>query len=117
MWRGGTSPPRQGRLDAVGNAQPRFQGTNLAADLTLVQRPRARAAEIGCCTSAQRDLALLLARPERIVPLPGTRRRSHLDDNLAALSVRLTPRQFEAVGECIPEAFGARAPDMSRLEQ
>ncbi|MBP2341259.1 hypothetical protein JOF58_000119 [Streptomyces cinnamonensis] len=31
--------------------------------------------------------------------------------------MRLTPGQFEAVGECIPEAFGVRAPDMSRLEQ
>ncbi|MFD5529430.1 MULTISPECIES: aldo/keto reductase [Streptomyces] len=116
FWRGGTSPPRQGRLDAVGNAQQRFQGTNLAADLTPVQRLRGRAAEVGC-TSAQRDLAWLLARTERVVPLPGTRRRSHLDDNLAALSVRLTPGQFGAVGECIPEAFGARAPDTSRLEQ
>ncbi|MFD9104644.1 aldo/keto reductase [Streptomyces virginiae] len=75
----------------------------------LVQRLRDRAAEVGC-TSARRDLAWLLARPERVVPLPGTRRRRHLDDNLAALSVRLTPGQFEAVGECIPEAFGARAP-------
>ncbi|KOU92124.1 hypothetical protein AB0G95_25905 [Streptomyces virginiae] len=55
--------------------------------------------------------------PSASFPLPGTRRRSHLDDNLAALSVLLTPGQFEAVGECIPEAFGARAPDMSRLEQ
>lgn len=70
FWRGGTSPPRQGRLDAVGNAQPRFQGTNLAAKLTLVQRLRDRAAEV-VCTSAQRDLAWLLARPERIVPAPG----------------------------------------------
>lgn len=102
--------------DDVRHAQPCFQGTNLAADLTLVQRLCDRAAEVGC-TSAQRDLAWLLARTERVVPLPGTRRRSHLDDNLAALSVRLTPGQFGAVGECIPEAFGARAPDTSRLEQ
>ncbi|MFC9816765.1 aldo/keto reductase [Streptomyces virginiae] len=102
--------------DDVRHAQPRFQGTHLAANLTLVQRLRDLAAEAGC-TPAQLALAWLLARPERIVPLPGTRRRTHLDDNLAALSLRLTPGQFEAVGECIPEAFGARAPDLSRLEQ
>ncbi|MCX4808620.1 aldo/keto reductase [Streptomyces sp. NPDC058682] len=102
--------------DDVRHAQPRFRGANLAANLTLVQRLRELAVETGC-TPAQLALAWLLARPERIVPLPGTRRRAHLDDNLAALSVRLAPGQFEAVGQCITEAFGARAPDLSRLEQ
>lgn len=100
----------------VRHAQPRFQGGNLTANLSLVERLRELAAETGC-TPAQLALAWLLARPERIVPLPGTRRRTHLDDNLAALSVRLTPDRFESVGAAIPEAFGARAPDLSRLER
>ncbi|MFJ5551851.1 aldo/keto reductase [Streptomyces sp. NPDC093225] len=69
------------------------------------------------CPPAQLALAWLLARPEQIVPLPGTRRRTHLDDNLAAPSVRLTPDQCRAVSEAVPEAFGARVPDLSRLEQ
>ncbi|MGW1768104.1 aldo/keto reductase [Streptomyces sp. NPDC002073] len=102
--------------DDVRHTQPRFQGAHLAANLTLVKRLRDLAAEAGC-TPAQLALAWLLARPERIVPLPGTRRRTHLDDNLAALSVRLTPEQSESVGETIPEASGARSPDLSRLEQ
>ncbi|MFD5624027.1 hypothetical protein [Streptomyces yangpuensis] len=57
------------------------------------------------------------SRPEQIVPLPGTRRRTHLERNLAALDVRLTPGRHRVLGDLIAEAAGARAPDLSRLEQ
>jgi aryl-alcohol dehydrogenase-like predicted oxidoreductase len=95
---------------------PRFQGDNLRTNLARAARLRELAHTMHC-TPAQLALAWILARPEGIVPLPGTRRRAHLDDNLGALDVRLSPEDLRAISDAVPEAAGARAPDSSRLER
>ncbi|MFI6004848.1 aldo/keto reductase [Streptomyces sp. NPDC051366] len=102
--------------DDIRRDQPRFRGENLAANLRLVHRIRALATDMGC-TPAQLALAWMLAQPDTVIPLPGMRRRVHLEENLGALAVRLSPAQLDSIGEAIPEAAGARAPDLSRLEQ
>lgn len=87
---------------------PRFQGENFARNLGLVDKVKALAAEIGC-TTGQLALAWVLAQGEDIVPIPGTKRRSYLDENIGALSVRLTPAQLAALDDAFP--FNAAAGD------
>lgn len=87
---------------------PRFQGENFARNLVLVDKVRALAAEIGC-TAGQLALAWVLAQGDDIVPIPGTKQRSHLDENIGALAVRLTPAQLAALDAAFP--FNAAAGD------
>src|ERR1700728_3172952 len=68
---------------------PRFQGENFNKNLELVQRIEQIAAEKNC-TPAQLALAWVLAQGDDIVPIPGTKRRTYLDQNLGALDVKLT---------------------------
>ncbi|QQP94912.1 aldo/keto reductase [Lysobacter enzymogenes] len=68
---------------------PRFQGDNFARNLELAQQVKRLAADKGC-TPAQLALAWVLAQGEHIVPIPGTKRRKYLDDNLGAVDVTLT---------------------------
>ncbi len=78
---------------------PRFQGANFQKNLDLVRKVEEIAGEKHC-TPAQLALAWLLAQGEDIVPIPGTKRRSRLEENIGALGVTLTPaelRQLEAV--------------------
>ena len=78
---------------------PRFQGANFQKNLDLVRKVEEIAGEKHC-TPAQLALAWLLAQGEDIVPIPGTKRRSRLEENVGALSVTLTPaelRRLEAV--------------------
>jgi aryl-alcohol dehydrogenase-like predicted oxidoreductase len=69
--------------------QPRFQGDNLQRNLALVEAVRSIAQRKGC-TPAQLALAWVLAQGDDVVPIPGTKRRKYLDDNIGALDVRLT---------------------------
>lgn len=78
---------------------PRFQGENFQKNLDLVQRIEAIAAGKGCSAS-QLALAWVLAQGDDIIPIPGTKRRRYLDENLDATTVSLTPgdlAQLEAV--------------------
>ena len=78
---------------------PRFQGENFQRNLDLVRKIESLAQTLGVTTS-QLALAWVLAQGPDIVPIPGTTRRQHLDENLGALSLVLTPevlRQIEAV--------------------
>ena len=68
---------------------PRFQGDNFARNLELAAQVKAMAADKGC-TPAQLALAWVLAQGEHIVPIPGTKRRKYLDDNLGAVEVTLS---------------------------
>lgn len=88
---------------------PRFQGENFERNLDLVRRVEQIAAEKEC-TPAQLALAWLLARGEDIVPIAGTKRRTHLDENLLALEVALTPHDLARIEEAAPRgaASGAR---------
>ncbi|MGB9070863.1 MAG: aldo/keto reductase [Candidatus Acidiferrales bacterium] len=97
---------------------PRFQGENFQKNLELVQRIEKIAAEKGC-TPAQLALAWVLAQGPDVVPIPGTKRRTYLDQNLGALDVTLTPADLKMLDGIAPRgsAIGARYPDeyMSRL--
>jgi aryl-alcohol dehydrogenase-like predicted oxidoreductase len=97
---------------------PRFQGENFNKNLVLVQRIEQIAAQKGC-TPAQLALAWVLAQGEDIVPIPGTKRRTYLDQNLEALDVKLTAADLKRIDELAPRgaAAGARYPEeyMSRL--
>jgi len=97
---------------------PRFQGENFNKNLELVQRIERIAAEKNC-TPAQLALAWVLAQGDDIVPIPGTKRRTYLDQNLGALDVKLTPTDLKRIDELAPRgaAVGARYPEeyMNRL--
>jgi len=97
---------------------PRFQGENFNKNLELVQRIEKIAAEKNC-TPAQLALAWVLAQGDDIVPIPGTKRRTYLDQNLGALDVKLTAGDLKRIDELAPRgaAVGARYPEeyMSRL--
>ncbi len=91
---------------------PRFQGENFQKNLELVRRVEVIANEKGC-TLAQLALAWVLARGEDIVPIPGTKRRKYLEDNVGALSVQLTPEDLRRLDEVFPHgaAAGLRYPE------
>jgi aryl-alcohol dehydrogenase-like predicted oxidoreductase len=91
---------------------PRFQGDNFQKNLDLVQRVEEIAREKGC-TASQLALAWVLAQGDDIVPIPGTKRRKYLEDNVAAAAIALTKedlRQMEAVFPA-DAAAGGRYPE------
>jgi aryl-alcohol dehydrogenase-like predicted oxidoreductase len=91
---------------------PRFQPDNLRRNLRLVGRLEGLARERRC-TPAQLALAWVLSRGRDVVAIPGTRRRSHLEDNVAALGVSLTPEDLARLEEAFPPgaAAGERYPE------
>jgi aryl-alcohol dehydrogenase-like predicted oxidoreductase len=88
---------------------PRFQGENLQANLALADRIKEIAQEKGC-TPAQLALAWLLAQGDDIVPIPGTRKRSRLDENAAAVNIRLSDEEKRSIAAQVPPAMGTRYP-------
>ncbi len=91
---------------------PRFQGENFEKNLELVKHIERLASEKGC-TPSQLALAWVLAQGEDIVPIPGTKRRKYLEQNVAALEVRLTPEDLRRIDEIAPKnvAAGTRYPE------
>jgi aryl-alcohol dehydrogenase-like predicted oxidoreductase len=91
---------------------PRFQGQNLRKNLRLVEHIQQMAKEKGC-TPAQLALAWVLARGGEVVPIPGTKRRAFLDDNLGALNISLTPAELARIDDFAPRgvAAGPRYPE------
>jgi aryl-alcohol dehydrogenase-like predicted oxidoreductase len=87
--------------DDVRRNHPRFQGENFQRNLDLVGKVEQLAAAKGC-TPSQLALAWVLAQGKDIVPIPGTKRAKYLDDNLAALQVRLTPEELAQIGALLP---------------
>ena len=90
---------------------PRFQGENFQRNLDLVTRVHDVAREKHC-TPAQLALAWVLAQGEEIVPIPGTKRRRYLQENVGALDVNLTSEDLVRIDEAAPKnAFaGLRYP-------
>ena len=90
---------------------PRFQEENLARNRELVERLEGIAQEKGC-TLGQLVLAWLLAQGQDIVPIPGTKRRDRLEENVGALSVKLSPADVKKISDAIPTgaAAGLRYP-------
>ncbi len=95
---------------------PRFQGENFAKNLALVSHLRKLAQAKGC-TPAQLALAWVLAQGDDIVPIPGTKRRSYLDENLGALPVVLTPAELAHIDTLLPagSAAGPRYPEAAMV--
>jgi len=93
---------------------PRFQGENLARNLELVEAVRVLAEEKGV-TPAQLALAWALAQGPDVVPIPGTKRRSYLEENVAAATMELSPSDLARLEEAVPRqgVAGDRYADMS----
>ena len=91
---------------------PRFQGANFTKNLDLVARVEQLALEKRC-TPSQLALAWLLAQGEDIVPIPGTKRRRYLEENVAAAAVHLTPADLRRIDGVAPKgvAAGDRYPE------
>jgi aryl-alcohol dehydrogenase-like predicted oxidoreductase len=83
---------------------PRFLGGNFEKNLELVRHIEQLAGQKGCLP-AQLALAWVLAQGENIVPIPGTTSQKHLEENLAALDVRLTPEELKRIDEIAPKGI------------
>lgn len=90
---------------------PRFQGENLQENLVLLNRIEGLAQRKGC-RPAQLALAWVLAQGPDFVPIPGTKRRTYLEENLAALQIELTAQDLVELNEAAPRGStaGARYP-------
>jgi aryl-alcohol dehydrogenase-like predicted oxidoreductase len=87
-------------------AHPRFQGENLERNVKIVKRLEEISAHKKC-TPAQLVLAWLLAQGKDIVPIPGTKRKQRVDENLAALDIRLSADELKRISEIAPAGAGA----------
>lgn len=97
---------------------PRFRSENLQHNLELVQRVEQMATNKGV-KAGQLALAWVLAQGEDIVPIPGTKRRTYLEENIAATDVTLTEAELNQIKEALPLgiAAGDRYPDMSTVNR
>ena len=86
---------------------PRFTGPNLEANQQLAAKVEEIAADKGI-TPAQLALAWVLAQGEDMVPIPGTKRRTYLEQNAAAVDVELTEDDLARIDAEVPAAAGAR---------
>ncbi|MFI5036849.1 MAG: aldo/keto reductase [Solirubrobacterales bacterium] len=89
---------------------PRFTGENLTRNLALAERVRELASQRHI-TPGQLALAWVLHRGEHIVPIPGTKRVSYLEENLGAADVQLSDAEVEQIAQAIPPAAGERYPE------
>ncbi|MGO4860158.1 aldo/keto reductase [Arthrobacter sp. 2MCAF14] len=96
---------------------PRFQGDNFKRNLELVDRVKELADQKGC-TPGQLALAWLLAQGEHIVPIPGTKKRERLAENLGATAVVLSEEDLKRLDELAPagSTAGARYPNMASID-
>ncbi len=96
----------------AGRMMPRYAEQNFAHNRALVDKVEA-IAKAKNCTTGQLVLAWLLAQGDDVVPIPGTKRIARLDENLGALSIKLTPDEIGRLGAAIPPgaAAGSRYPE------
>ncbi|MEH2271319.1 MAG: aldo/keto reductase [Nostoc sp.] len=105
--------------DDYRRSSPRFQGENFYKNLQLVEQVKAIAAEKGA-TPSQLALAWLLAQGEDIIPIPGTKQRKYLEENVAATEVHLTTDDLNRIEAVAPKgvAAGDRYPtDIRSLQE
>ena len=97
---------------------PRFSGENFERNRRLVERVEEIASEIGC-TSGQLALAWVLSRGEDVVPIPGTKHVTYLEENVKAAEITLSPEQLRRIEEASPktEVAGQRYADMSTVNR
>jgi aryl-alcohol dehydrogenase-like predicted oxidoreductase len=96
---------------------PRFQGENFTRNMEIVERVR-QLAEAKGVTASQLALAWILHQGEDIVPIPGTKRRRYLEENVAATEIELTDEDLRRLDEAAPPGgtAGDRYPDMTTVE-
>jgi aryl-alcohol dehydrogenase-like predicted oxidoreductase len=101
-------------------SMPRFEQENFRRNMELVERIKALAAKKGC-SAAQLALAWVLAQGDDIVPIPGTKRRGYLEENIGALEVHLAPEELAEIDAMLPAgaAAGSRysAPGMRAINR
>jgi aryl-alcohol dehydrogenase-like predicted oxidoreductase len=99
-------------VDDYRRSSPRFQGNNFQRNLDLVRRVEQIATEKGC-TPSQLALAWVLAQGDDIAPIPGTKRRKYLEDNVGAINMRLSADDLRRIEEVFPSgaASGERYPE------
>jgi aryl-alcohol dehydrogenase-like predicted oxidoreductase len=104
--------------DDMRRHNPRFQGESFDRNLQLVGRATQMAADKGC-TPGQLALAWLVAQGPDVVPIPGTKRRRYLEENVGALDVALSAADLAALDDLMPigSAHGPRYADMSAIDQ
>jgi len=85
---------------------PRFQGENFEKNIQLVREVETMAIDKGCST-AQLALAWVLAKGEDVVPIPGTKHRRYLDENIGALDVSLSGEELRRLDEILPPGAAA----------
>ena len=101
--------------DDFRRANPRFEGDNLEANIRIVEQVDAVAAELGA-KPGQVALAWLLAQGDDIVPIPGTKRVSYLEENVAADALELSATQLAAL-DAVAAPVGERYADMSTVNR
>lgn len=101
------SSPDELDRDDYRRTSPRFTTTNLAANLRLAEKVKEIATEKDV-TPAQLAIAWVLARGEHLVPIPGTKRRTYLEQNAGAVDVELTDEDLARIDAELPEVAGER---------
>ncbi|BAU12655.1 aldo/keto reductase [Leptolyngbya sp. NIES-3755] len=99
-------------LDDFRRHSPRFQGENFYRNLELVEKVKEIATRKQC-TPAQLALAWLLAKGEDIIPIPGTKSQTRLDENVGAVDIELTAEELQQIEEIVPIGVtaGTRYPE------
>jgi aryl-alcohol dehydrogenase-like predicted oxidoreductase len=103
---GAITSPEAFEADDFRRGHPRFSGENFQANLKLVDVVRVIAAEHGC-TPGQLALAWVLAQGSDVVPIPGTKRRTYLEENVGSLAVRLTADDLGRLDAAMPAGSAA----------
>ena len=98
---GALKSPNDFAADDYRRLSPRFQGDNFAKNLRLVEQVQALAAAKGV-TAGQLALAWVLAQGDYLIPIPGTKQRKYLEQNVAALEVKLSPSELAALEAIFP---------------
>ena len=103
---GAIASPADFDADDFRRQSPRFERENFDRNMALVERVRAMARRKGC-SPAQLALAWVLAQGDDVVPIPGTKRRTYLEDNIGAVDVRLDARDLAELDEAFPRDIAA----------
>ncbi|NWA67656.1 aldo/keto reductase [Pseudomonas reactans] len=109
---GALQSPNDFSADDYRRFSPRFQGENFGKNLELVKQVQALAADKGV-NAGQLALAWVLAQGDFIIPIPGTKQRKYLEENVAALAIRLSPTELAALEAIFPAeaTAGLRYPE------
>jgi len=98
---GAITKPEDFDADDYRRKSPRFMGENFTRNLQLVEQVKSLAADKGC-SPAQLALAWVLAQGKDVLAIPGTKRRSRLDENLGALDLQLSAAELSAIDAVFP---------------